>query len=392
MAREVFIVGSARTPIGSFQGALGPVDAPTLGSVAIAGALERAGVQGAQVDETYMGNVLTAGVGQAPARRAAKQAGVPDSVPATTVGKVCGSGLMSVILGTKSIRLEDAEIVIAGGMESMTNAPYLLPQARAGMRMGHGKVIDSMIHDGLWDPYDDVHMGTCGDLCAKEMGFSREAQDQFARESYERAIAAQKSGALAREIVPVTVKGRKGDTVVDTDEEPGRANFDKMPTLRPAFGKDGTVTAANASKINDGAAALVLASSQAVEQHGLRPVARILGYGGHAQEPKWFTTAPVGAIETTLGRLGLTAADIDLWEVNEAFAVVAMAAMTKCGIPRDRLNVLGGAISLGHPIGCSGARILVTLLNALQERDLKRGLATLCIGGGEAVAVVVERV
>ncbi len=392
MAREVFIVGSARTPIGSFQGALGPVDAPTLGSVAIAGALARAGIEGGQVDETYMGNVLTAGVGQAPARRAAKQAGVPDSVPATTVGKVCGSGLMSVILGTKAIRLEDGEIVVAGGMESMTNAPYLLPKARAGMRMGHGKVIDSMIHDGLWDPYDDVHMGTCGDLCAKEMGFSREAQDQFARESYERAIAAQKNGSLDREIVPVTVRGRKRDTVVEVDEEPGRANFEKMPTLRPAFGKDGTVTAANASKINDGGAALVLASGEAVERHGLTPIARILGYGGHAQEPKWFTTAPVGAIDKTLGRLGLTPKDIDLWEVNEAFAVVAMAAMTKRNIPRDRLNVLGGAISLGHPIGCSGARILVTLLNALEERDLKRGLATLCIGGGEAVALVVERV
>ncbi len=392
MAREVFIVGSARTPIGSFLGALAPVDAPTLGSVAIAGALDRAGIGGSKVDETYMGNVLTAGVGQAPARRAAKQAGVPDAVPATTVGKVCGSGLMSVILGTKSIRLEDAELVVAGGMESMSNAPYLLPKARAGMRMGHGQVVDSMIHDGLWDPYDDVHMGTCGDLCAKELGFSREAQDEFARESYERAIAAQKSGVLGREIVPVTVKGRKGERVVELDEEPGRANFEKMPSLRPAFGKDGTVTAANASKINDGGAALLLASDQAVERHGLRPLARVVGYGGHAQEPKWFTTAPVGAIETTLGRLGLTPKDIDLWEVNEAFAVVAMAAMTKCGIPRDRLNVLGGAISLGHPIGCSGARILVTLLNALEERDLRRGLATLCIGGGEAVAVVVERV
>ncbi|MCB9612514.1 MAG: thiolase family protein [Sandaracinus sp.] len=392
MAREVFIVGAARTPIGSFQGALGAVDAPTLGSVAIRAALERAGVTGEQVDETYMGNVLTAGVGQAPARQAAKAAGVPDKTPATTVGKVCGSGLMSVVLGTKSIRLEDGEIVVAGGMESMTNAPYLLPQARAGFRMGNGSVVDSMVHDGLWDPYGNFHMGNAGELCARELGFSREAQDEFAKASYERALAAQKEGKLAKEIAAVTVKGRKGDVVVDSDEEPGRGDFSKMPGLRPAFQKDGTITAANASKINDGGAALILASEDAVKKHGLTPRARIVGYAGHAQAPEWFTTAPVGAIEKTLARLKLGVDDIDLWEVNEAFSVVSMACITKANVPHEKMNVWGGAVALGHPIGCSGARILVTLLHALEDRNAKRGLATLCIGGGEAVAVVIERV
>lgn len=392
MAREVFIVGAARTPIGSFQGALGAVDAPTLGSVAIRAALERAGVHGDQVDETFMGNVLTAGVGQAPARQAAKKAGIPDKSPATTVGKVCGSGLMSVVLGTKSIRLEDAEIAVAGGMESMTNAPYLLPQARAGYRMGNGSLVDSMVHDGLWDPYGNFHMGNAGELCARELGFSREAQDAFAKTSYERALAAQQAGKLAREIAAVTVRGRKGDVVVDADEEPARGDFAKMPGLRPAFQKDGTITAANASKINDGGAALILASEDAVNEHGLTPRARIVGYGGHAQAPEWFTTAPVGAIEKTLARVKLGVDDIDLWEVNEAFSVVSMACMTKANVPHEKMNVWGGAVALGHPIGCSGARILVTLLHALEDRGAKRGLATLCIGGGEAVAVVIERV
>jgi acetyl-CoA C-acetyltransferase len=392
MAREVFIVGAARTPIGSFQGALGAVDAPTLGSVAIRAALGGAKLTGEHVDETFMGNVLTAGVGQAPARQAAKAAGVPDKTPATTVGKVCGSGLMSVVLGTKSIRLEDAEIVVAGGMESMTKAPYLLPQAREGYRMGNGSIVDSMVHDGLWDPYGNFHMGNAGELCAKELGFSREAQDEFAKASYERALAAQKAGLFAKEIAPVTVKGRKGDVVVDTDEEPGRGDFSKMPGLRPAFQKDGTITAANASKINDGGAALILASEEAVKKHGLVPRARIVGYGGHAQAPEWFTTAPVGAIEKTLARTGLSTNDIDLWEVNEAFSVVSMACITKANVPHEKMNVWGGAVALGHPIGCSGARILVTLLHALEARGGKRGLATLCIGGGEAVAVVIERV
>ncbi|MCU0676524.1 MAG: thiolase family protein, partial [Myxococcota bacterium] len=296
------------------------------------------------------------------------------------------------VLGTKSIRLEDAEIVVAGGMESMTKAPYLLPQAREGYRMGNGSIVDSMVHDGLWDPYGNFHMGNAGELCAKELGFSREAQDEFAKASYERALAAQKAGHFAKEIAPVTVKGRKGDVVVDADEEPGRGDFSKMPGLRPAFQKDGTITAANASKINDGGAALILASEAAVKKHGLVPRARIVGYGGHAQAPEWFTTAPVGAIEKTLARTGLSTNDIDLWEVNEAFSVVSMACITKANVPHDKMNVWGGAVALGHPIGCSGARILVTLLHALEARGGKRGLATLCIGGGEAVAVVIERV
>jgi acetyl-CoA C-acetyltransferase len=391
-AREVFIVSSARTPIGSFQGALSALDAPTLGARAIEAALERAGVKAELVDETFMGNVLTAGVGQAPARRAAKMAGVPDRTPATTVGKVCGSGMQSMIFGAKSILLGDAEIVVAGGMESMSNAPYLLPKARAGYRLGHGKVVDSMIEDGLWDPYNDFHMGNAGELCAKEHGMSREAQDEFAKTSYERAHAAQKDGKFDAELVAVTIKGRKGDTVVDTDEEPGRANFDKMPKLRPAFDKEGTITAANASKLNDGAAALVLASGEAVEKHGLKPIAKLTGYAGHAQAPEWFTTAPVGAVKKVLQKTGLSAQDIDLFEVNEAFAVVSMACVSQADVPHDKMNVWGGAIALGHPIGCSGARIVVTLLHQLADRDAKRGLATLCIGGGEALAVVVERV
>ena len=391
-AREVFIVGSARTPIGAFQGALSTVSAPELGAVAIRSALERAGVAPELVDETYMGNVLTGGIGQAPARQAAKKAGVLDKTPATTVGKVCGSGMMSIILGAKSILLSDAEIVVAGGMESMSQAPYLLPKAREGYRLGNGTVVDSMVHDGLWDPYGDKHMGNCGETCAKEFGFTREAQDAFAVESYKRAQAAVAAGKLATEIAPVTIKGRKGDVVVSEDEEPGRAQFDKMLTLRTAFEKDGTITAANASKLDDGAAALILASGEAVEKYGLTPIAKLVGYGAHAQEPEWFTTAPVGAVENVLKKTGLSVDDIDLFEVNEAFAVVSMACIEKASVPHAKMNVWGGAISLGHPIGCSGARIVVTLLHALQDRGEKRGLATLCIGGGEALAVIVERV
>ncbi|MEM9188555.1 MAG: acetyl-CoA C-acyltransferase [Myxococcota bacterium] len=390
-SREVYIVGAARTAIGAFQGALGTVSAPDLGAVAIRGALERAKVSPDAVGETYMGNVLSGGVGQAPARQAAKAAGIPDSVPATTVGKVCGSGLMSVILGTKGILLGDANLMVAGGMESMTNAPYLLPKGRAGFRMGHAQAIDSMIHDGLWDPYNDFHMGMAGELCASELGFDRKAQDAFARTSYERAIEAQKSGKFAEEIVPVTVKGRKGDTVVSDDEEPQRARLDKIPSLRPAFKKDGTITAANAPAVNDGAAAVVLAEKAEVERLGLTPLARIVGYGGHAQAPEWFTTAPVGAIRNALDRTGLSVGDIDLFEINEAFSCVAMACAQKAEVDLDKTNVRGGAVALGHPIGASGARILTTLLFAMAERDAKRGLATLCLGGGEAVAVIVER-
>ncbi len=391
-SREVFIVGAARTPIGAFQGALAEVPAVDLGATAIRAALERSGLTAEEVGETYVGNVLTAGVGQAPARQAAKRAGIPDRVPATTVGKVCGSGLQSVILGTKSILLGDADVVVAGGMESMSNAPYLLPAARAGMRMGHAQAVDSMIHDGLWDPYENWHMGNAGELCAREMKFSREVQDELAAASYQRALAAQESGAFAAELVPVTVKTRKGEVVVGEDEEPKRANLAKMPSLRPAFDKQGTITAANASKINDGASAVVLASGDVVKARGLTPLARVVGYGGHAQAPEWFTTAPVGAVEAALKRTGLSTDDIDLYEINEAFAVVALAAIEKLGLDRAKVNVRGGAIALGHPIGASGTRILTTLLHAMKDQGKKRGLATLCIGGGEAVALVVEAV
>jgi len=367
------------------------VPATRLGATVIKSALERAGVAPELVGEVYMGNVLTAGEGQAPARQAAIYGGLPAKVPCTTVSKVCGSGLMSVILGTKSILLGDAEVVVTGGMESMSNVPYYLPTARKGMRMGNQTVIDGMVHDGLWDPYKNFHMGNAGEICAREMNFTREAQDAFSKESYRRALAAQAEGRFNAEIVGVEVAGRKGTVTVTVDEEPGRGDPEKMSTLRPAFDKAGTITAANASKIDDGASALVLASAEAVKAHGLTPIARVVGYGGAAQEPEWFTTAPSAAISNTLGRLGLTVNDIDLWEVNEAFAVVALAVAQKSGIDHAKLNVNGGAVALGHPIGASGARILTTLVHAMAQRGAKRGLATLCIGGGEAVAVVVER-
>lgn len=389
---EVFIVGAARTPIGSFQGALAEVPAVRLGAIAIGAALERAGVPADQVGEVYMGNVLTAGEGQAPARQAAIYAKLPNTVPCTTVNKVCGSGLMAVILGTKSIVLGDADIVVAGGMESMSNVPYYLSKARSGYRMGHGQLIDGMIHDGLWDPYHNFHMGNAGELCARECNISREAQDAFARESYRRALAAQAEGRFAKEIVPVTVEGKKGTITVSEDEEPRRSDPEKMASLRPAFEKNGTITAANASKINDGAAAVVLASEGAVRRLGLKPLARVVGYGSVAQAPEWFTTAPAKAIEVTLDRLGKKLSDIDLFEVNEAFAVVALAVAARAGLDPAKTNVNGGAVALGHPIGASGARILVTLLHALEQQNKNTGLVTLCIGGGEAVAMVIERV
>jgi acetyl-CoA C-acetyltransferase len=368
------------------------VPAPRLGAVAIAGALQRAGLPADRLDEVYMGNVLSAGIGQAPARQAAIYAGVPHAVPATTVSKVCGSGLQAVVLGTRAIRLGDADLVVAGGMESMSQAPYALPRARAGYRMGHGELLDLMIHDGLWDPYENIHMGNAGDLCANEHAISRQAQDELARESYRRALVAQASGASAREIVPVTIAQRGGESVVERDEEPERGRLDKLEQLRPAFDHEGTVTAANASKINDGAAALVLASERAVETHGLKPLARIVSYGHHAQAPQWFTTAPVGAIDMALARAGMTKDDVDLYEINEAFAVVALACCRLAGLSAERVNVRGGAIALGHPSGASGARILTALLYAMAERGARRGLATLCIGGGEAVALLVEAV
>lgn len=392
LPRPVFIVSATRTPIGAFQGALSSVTAPHLGATAIKAALERSKLAPDQVDEVFMGNVLSAGIGQAPARQAMIFADIPDKVPATTVSKVCGSGLQAVIFGVKSIALEDAEIVVAGGMESMSNVPYYLPQGRTGYRMGHGKILDGMIHDGLWDPYGDFHMGTAGDKCARELSFSREQQDEYAKESFRRAVSAQKEGLFNEEIVSVSVPQKKGDAlVVSQDEGPPAGKPEKFASLRPAFSKDGTVTAANASSINDGASALILASEAAVKTHGLEPLGRIVGYGGAAQAPEWFTTAPAKAIENTTKRLGLSTKDIDLYEINEAFAVVALAVNKLCGLDAKTVNVRGGAVALGHPIGASGARILTTLLYAMKHQGKKRGLATLCIGGGEALALVVER-
>ena len=392
MAEAVYVVSAVRTPIGAYLGSLASVPAPRLGATAIKSALERAGIAGEQVGEVFMGNVLSAGVGQAPARQAAIFAGVPHAVPATTVSKVCGSGLQAVVFGAKTLALGDAEIVVAGGMESMSNVPYYLREARTGYRMGDGKLIDGMIFDGLWDPYNDFHMGQAGELCAKEHGLPRELKDEFAKKSYTLASAAQKSGAFAKEIAPVSIAQKKGDPIlVSDDEEPGKGDPSKFSKLRPAFASDGTITAANASSINDGAAALVLASDSAVKRHGLKPLARIVGYGSAAQAPEWFTTAPALAIDKTLKKLGLTTKDIDLWEINEAFSCVTMACTKLAGIDPEKVNVRGGAVALGHPIGASGARILVTLLGAMLDGTAQRGLATLCIGGGEAVAVVVER-
>jgi len=392
LPRPVFIVSATRTPIGAFQGVLSSITAPHLGATAIKAALERGKIAPDQIDEVFMGNVLSAGIGQAPARQALIYAGLPDKVPATTVGKVCGSGLQAVVFGAKSIALEDAEIVVAGGMESMSNVPYYLPQARTGYRMGHGKIVDGMIHDGLWDPYGDFHMGVAGEKCAKEYNFTREEQDAYAKESFRRALAAQKEGLFKNEIAAVSVAQKKGDALlVSEDEGPPNGKPEKFASLKPAFAKDGTITAANASSINDGASALVLASEEAVKKHKLEPLARIVGYGGIAQAPEWFTTAPAKAIEVTTKKLGFTTKDIDLYEINEAFAVVAMACNKLCNLDPATVNVRGGAVALGHPIGASGARILTTLLFALKDQNKKRGLATLCIGGGEAVAVVIER-
>ena len=385
------ILSAARTPIGSFNGSLAKASAPDLGATALKGALDRAGVAPDQLDEVVMGNVVSAGVGQAPARQAAIGAGVPDSVPCFTVNKVCGSGLKAVMLADQSIRAGDAQVVAAGGMESMSNAPFLLDKAREGYGYGNGTLIDSLFHDGLRDPYSGDAMGVAGDLCAETCGVPRERQDAFSVESYTRAQAATQNGQAAEEIVPVTIPGRKGDTVVEQDEEPARTSFDKIPSLRPVFSKEGTVTAANASTINDGAAALVVASSEWAEQNGKTPIARILATAQHSQKPVEFTTAPIEAVRKALDKAGLEMEDIDLFEINEAFAVVALAAQDALGIPHEKLNVRGGAVAVGHPIGASGARILTTLLHAMQETDARRGLAAICNGGGEATCLIVER-
>lgn len=386
----VVILSARRTPIGAMLGMFASVPGHALGAAAIKGALASSGADPARIDEVVMGCVLPAGQGQAPARQAALAGGLPKSVPATTVNKMCGSGMRAVMDGADHIAAGSADFVVAGGLESMTNAPYLLLKARAGYRMGHGEVLDHMFYDGLQSPWDGKLMGCFADATAAKYAFARADQDAFAAESVRRALAAVESGAFADEIAPVTIKDRKGERVVDRDETPFTVSVDKIPTLKPAFGKDGTVTAASSSSIADGAAALVLARASAAAQAGLEPVARIVAHASYAREPEWFTLAPVGAIELALKRAGWKAADVDLYEVNEAFAVVTMAAMRDIGIPHDKVNVHGGACALGHPIGASGARILTTLVHALRRHGRKRGLAALCIGGGEATAVAIE--
>ncbi len=389
---EVVIAGSCRTPIGSFRGSLSSLPAPRLGAIAIREAIRRAGIGPETVNEVIMGNVLQAGVGQAPARQAAIFAGLPASVECLTVNKVCGSGLKSVMLAAQAIMVGDAEVVVAGGMESMSRAPYLLEKARDGYRMGNGEIVDAMIKDGLLDVYNNYLMGNAGELCAKECNIPREAQDEYAVMSYRRAQEAQAAGRFTKEIVPVETKGERGDVVmVKEDEDVRKTNFEKIPKLKPAFVKDGTITAANASKISDGAAALVLMSGAKAKALGVSPVAKILGQASAAKAPEWFTTAPADVIPKVLKKTGLTADRIDLFEINEAFAVVALAVNSIAGLDVRKVNVNGGAIALGHPIGASGARLLVTLLHALEQRNQKLGLAALCIGGGEASAVIIER-
>jgi acetyl-CoA C-acetyltransferase len=390
-ADPIVIVGAARTPMGGFQGDFASLAAPALGAVAIKAAVERAGIAPDQVDEVFMGNVLSAGVGQAPARQASLGAGIPRAAGCTTISKVCGSGMKAAMLAHDLLVAGTARVMVAGGMESMSNAPYLLDRARGGYRLGHGKVLDHMFLDGLEDAYDRGRlMGTFAEECADQYKFSREAQDSFALASLERARKAIAEGAFAAEIAPVAVKGRKGDVLIAIDEQPGKAMPDKIPTLKPAFRPDGTVTAANSSSISDGAAALVLMRRSEAEKRGLSPIATILDHTNFAQAPNLFTTAPVGAINALLDKVGCKAGDIDLWEINEAFAVVTMAAMHDLRLDHARVNVHGGACALGHPIGASGARIVVTLLAALKQYGMRRGVASLCIGGGEATAVMVE--
>jgi acetyl-CoA C-acetyltransferase len=390
MSNDTIVIAAARrTPIGAFQGGLSAVSATQLAATPIRAALADAGVAPDEVSEAIIGCVLPAGLGGEDARQAALAAGFPDSVGCTTINKVCGSGMKAVMLGNDLLRAGSGKIVLAGGMESMSNAPYLLPKARAGYRMGHQEVLDHMFYDGLQNPYDGNMMGHFAELTAQKYGFTREAQDEFSIRSVQRALAAV-DGAFGDEVVPVTVKTRRGEQVVSQDEEPGRCELDKIPTMRPAFSKDGTVTAASSSSISDGAAALVLMSEEEASRRGLEPLARIVGHAGYAHAPEWFTTAPVSAIKRLLDRVGWSADDVDLYEINEAFAVVAMAAIHDLGLDAGKVNVNGGACALGHPIGATGARLLVTLAHALRTRGLKRGVASLCIGGGEATAVAIE--
>lgn len=390
-ADPIVIVGAARTPMGAFQGELSGVTAPVLGSIAIKGALDRAAVPAADVDEVLMGCVLPAGLGQAPARQASRGAGVPDAAGCTTINKMCGSGMRAAMFAHDMLLAGSASVMIAGGMESMSNAPYLLEKARGGYRMGHGRVMDHMFLDGLEDAYDKGRlMGTFAEDTASHYGFTREQQDAFALASLDRALKATNDGTAAAEIVPVAIKGRKGDTLIEADEQPRNARPDKIPTLKAAFRDGGTVTAANSSSISDGAAALVMMRRSEADRRGLTPLATILGHATDARAPAWFTTAPVGAMEKLLTKVNWSVADVDLWEINEAFAVVTMAAMHDLHIAHEKVNVHGGACALGHPIGASGARILVTLINALKKYGLKTGVASLCIGGGEATAVALE--
>jgi len=390
--REVVIASACRTPVGSFNGALSGIPAPKLGAAVLSEAVRRARITPEQVDQVIMGSVLQGGLGQAPARQAAVFAGLPHSVGCMTVNKVCSSGLMAVILGTQAIQTGGADIVIAGGMENMSAAPYLLDKARSGYRLGHGQLVDMMIRDGLWDVYNDFHMGSAAELCAAEMNITRAEQDAYAAESYRRAIEAMEAGRFTEETVPVEIPQRKGDPLIfDRDEEPPRGKPEKFPQLKPAFAKDGTVTAANASSINDGAAALVLIAAEKAEELGVSPMAAVVGYGAASKAPEWFTTAPADAVNGVLKKTGLSPGDIDLFEMNEAFAVVSIANNRLLKLDAEKVNVNGGAVALGHPIGCSGARILVTLLHAMKQNGSRRGLASLCNGGGEATALIVER-
>jgi acetyl-CoA C-acetyltransferase len=384
------ILSAQRTPIGGFMGGLAPKTAPELGAVAIKAALEKAGVSADKVSEVIMGNVLSGGVGQAPARQAAIYADMPKSVECMTINKVCGSGLKAVMLADQVIRSGDNDLIVAGGMESMTNAPHALKGARNGYKMGSAEMVDLMIHDGLWDVYNNFHMGNAGELCASEHSFTREAQDEYAKKSYELAIAAQENGYFNDEITPVTISGRKGDVTIDTDEDPGKVRFDKISSLRPVFKKDGTVTAANASNLNDGASATVVASEEYAKDNSLTPLAKIVAHCSYAHQPEQFTTAPTSAIQKVLKKANMTLDQIDLFEINEAFSVVPMHSIKELGIDRDKVNVHGGAVALGHPIGASGNRLLTTLIHALKRTGGKYGLVTLCIGGGEANAMIIE--
>ncbi len=392
MTTDIVILAARRTPIGAFQGVFNATSAAQLGAAAVRAAVADSGVAGEQIDEILLGNVLQAGQGQAPARQASLGAGLPQSVPATTINKVCGSAMKAIMMACDQLKTGSATTVVAGGLESMTGAPYLLPKARGGYRMGHGEVLDHMFFDGLQNPYDGKMMGFFADATAAKYGFTREQQDAFAAESVRRAQAAVASGAFKAEITPVTVKSRKGEQVIDSDEPPGACDLSKIPTLKPAFNKDGTVTAASSSSISDGAAALVLTTAAHAKALGRQPLARIVAYASHAHQPEWFTTAPSGAIQKVLAKAGWQASEVDLFEINEAFACVTMSAMHDLGLPHTKVNINGGACALGHPIGAAGARITTTLIYALKARGLKRGVASLCIGGGEATALAIELV